>query len=281
MTVPGEPLITVLHDDTRPDLRDPSRPRPIRTYTWQPDKAAATVLVSHGTGGSGSEMAWLVQPLIEAGFRVVALDHHGNNFVDGYEPEGFIHVWERPLDVSFVVDTIAYNGPVGIAGFSLGGYTGAAVAGARLNTGILQALWAGEIPLPDIPEFPDVLEKLRAKYTDEQWQRLAGRAGDDFTDSRIRAVFMVAPGVGRFVTPDSLKAVEAPVDIRWGGADTINPYDADTAPYLDLIPTATGECVGPDVRHDDFFEPSPAAIQVGTEAAAFFKSELRQYRSRA
>ncbi|WP_405940750.1 hypothetical protein [Streptomyces sp. NBC_00207] len=33
-------------------------------------------------------MEWLVRPLHEAGFRVVALDHHGNNFVDGYEPQG-------------------------------------------------------------------------------------------------------------------------------------------------------------------------------------------------
>ncbi|MFG3104510.1 hypothetical protein ACGFZL_28895 [Streptomyces sp. NPDC048182] len=30
-------------------------------------------------------MEWLVRPLHEAGFRVVALDHHGNNHVDGYE----------------------------------------------------------------------------------------------------------------------------------------------------------------------------------------------------
>lgn len=274
MTASGEPLITVLYDDSRPDLRDRSRPRPIRTYTWQPDRAGATVLVSHGTGGSGSDMAWLVQPLVEAGFRVVALDHHGNNFVDGYEPEGFVHVWDRPLDVSFVVDAISYNGPVGIAGFSLGGYTAAAVVGARLETGILRALWTGDVPLPDIPEFPGALDKLRAKYTDEQWLRLASRAGDDFTDSRIQVAFMVAPGVGRFVTPDSLKAIEVPVDIRWGGADTINPYDVDTAPYLDLIPTATGQCVGPDVRHDDFFGPSPATVQVGMEAAAFFTKQL-------
>lgn len=265
------PQITVLHDHSRPDLRDPSRPRPVRIYTWEPANPGPLVLVSHGTGGSGSDMDWLVQPLVEAGLRVVAFDHHGNNFVDGYEPEGFIHIWERPLDIAFVLDALADDGPVGIAGFSLGAYTAAAAAGARLNTGILQGLWSGVIPLPDIPEFPNVLDALRAKYGDEEWQQVAARAGDDFRNPRVHAVFMVAPGVGRFVTPDSLAAIRVPVDIHWGGADTINPYDADTVPYLEHIPTATGHCVGADVRHDDFFGPSPAATQVGSDAAAFFK----------
>jgi hypothetical protein len=34
-------------------------------------------------------MAWLSKPLAAAGFLVVAFDHHGNNFVDGYLAEGF------------------------------------------------------------------------------------------------------------------------------------------------------------------------------------------------
>lgn len=97
---PAEPHISVLYDDTRRDLRDPSAPRPVRLYVWEPVRrvtdAGPLVVVSHGTGGSGSAMNWLVRPLVEAGLRVVALDHHGNNFVDGYEPEGFVLGWERP-----------------------------------------------------------------------------------------------------------------------------------------------------------------------------------------
>ena len=41
-------------------------------------------------------------------------------------------------------------------------------------------------------------------------------------------------------TRESLATVQVPVGIRWGGADTINPYDADTRPYLEHIPTASG-----------------------------------------
>lgn len=281
-----EPLIRVLYDESRPHLGDPSRPRPVRLYVWEPspagDAPAPLVVVSHGTGGSGSEMEWLVRPLHAAGFRVVALDHHGNNFVDGYEPEGFLHVWERPRDISFALDVLAREqplGPVGVAGFSIGGYTAAALAGARVDPGILRAVFTGAVPLPEIPEFPGVLEALRAKYPqDDAALRILEGAGGDLSDPRVRAVFQVAPGVGALVTRESLEAVRVPVAIRWAGADTITPYEADTRPYLEYIPTASGRSIGPAVRHDDFFAPEPAdptaRVRAGEEAAAFFLEQL-------
>ena len=276
MTISGQtqPLIRVLHDESRQDLREPSRPQAA---------PAPLVVVSHGTGGSGSAMEWLVQPLRQAGFRVIALDHHGNNYVDGYEPEGFLHVWERPRDVSLALDALAGEqmlGPVGVAGFSLGGYTAAALAGARLDPQILFAVLTGAVPLPEIPEFPGVLEALRKKHPLDELSRLAlDAAAADLSDPRVRAVFQVAPGVGALVTPESLAAIRVPVGIRWGGADSVNPYDVDTKPYLEHIPTATGSSAGPDVRHDDFFAPEPAdpsaRVRVGRDAAAFFQQHLR------
>ncbi|MGW1892482.1 alpha/beta hydrolase family protein [Streptomyces sp. NPDC002004] len=288
MTISGrkQPLIRVLYDESRSDLRDPTRPRPVRLYLWEPHHPLALpaplAVVSHGTGGSGSSMEWLVGPLREAGFRVVALDHHGNNFVDGYEPEGFLHVWERPRDVSFALDALAREqplGPVGVAGFSLGGYTAVALAGARVDPQILWAVMTGAVPLPEIPEFPGALEALRKKYPlDDSSRRALDTAGADLSDPRVRAVFQVAPGVGALVTPESLATIQVPVGIRWGGADTVNPYEVDTRPYLEHIPTANGCSVGPDVRHEDFFTPEPAnsavRVQVGREAAAFFQQHL-------
>ncbi|MET9012702.1 alpha/beta fold hydrolase [Streptomyces olivaceoviridis] len=287
MTISGQqPLIRVLYDESRSDLRDPARPRPVRIYVWEPHQPLALlaplVVVSHGTGGSGSRMEWLAGPLHEAGFRVVALDHHGNNFVDGYEPEGFLHVWERPRDVSFVLDVLAREqplGPVGVAGFSLGGYTAAALAGARVDPRLVWAVMTGAVPLPEIPEFPGALEALRKKYPlDESLRPALDSAGADFSDPRVRAVFQVAPGVGGLVTRESLETVQVPVGIRWGGADTVNPYEVDTRPYLEHIPTASGRSAGPDVRHEDFFLPEPAhsavRARVGREAAAFFEQHL-------
>ncbi|MFB7031970.1 MULTISPECIES: alpha/beta hydrolase family protein [unclassified Streptomyces] len=206
MTISGqEPsLIRVLHDESRRDLRDPARPRPVRLYLWEPNHRPAgpapLVVVSHGTGGSGSDMEWLVRPLHDAGFRVVALDHHGNNFVDGYEAEGFLHVWERPQDVSFALDALAREqplGPVGVAGFSLGGYT-AALAGARLDPRILWAVLSGAAPLSETPEYPGLLEALRKKYPlDESSRRALQAAAADLSDPRVRAVFQWPPASAR------------------------------------------------------------------------------------
>ncbi|MDX2708519.1 alpha/beta hydrolase [Streptomyces sp. PA03-6a] len=288
MTISGpeQPQIRVLYDESRQDWREPGRPRPVRLYLWEPEQPpsvpAPLVVVSHGTGGSGGAMEWLVDPLREAGFRVLALDHHGNNFVDGYEPEGFLHVWERPRDVSFALDALTREqplGPVGAAGFSVGAHTAVALAGARLDPDVLRAVLSGAVPVPDIPEFPGVLEAHRKKYPDDPSARGAiDGAGADLSDARVRAVFQVAPGVGGFVTPRSLAAVRVPVGIRWGGADTVNPYDVDTRPYAEHVPTASVRCAGPDVRHDDFFAPEPAdpdvRVRVGREAADFFVRHL-------
>lgn len=88
----------------------------------------------------------------------------------------------------------------------------------------------------------------------------------------------MAPGFGSLVTPESLGTVRVPVGIRWGGADTIAPYEEDTRPYLEHIPTASGRSAGPEVRHDDFFAPGPAdpavRVRIGREAAAFFQRHL-------
>ena len=69
----------------------------------------------------------MTEALAGAGFLAVAVDHHGNNFIDGYSPEGFVRWWERARDFSFVLDELCARediGAVGAAGFSLGGYTG-------------------------------------------------------------------------------------------------------------------------------------------------------------
>ncbi|MDX3225273.1 alpha/beta hydrolase family protein [Streptomyces sp. ME19-01-6] len=283
-----QPYIRVLYDTSRRDLREPDRPRPVRLYLWEPRRPVAVpaplVVVSHGTGGSGGDMEWLVGPLTEAGFRVAAVDHHGNNFVDGYEAEGFCFIWERPRDISFALDALAGEQPlgsVGAAGFSLGGYTAAALAGARLDPQVLQAVVAGHVPLPTVPEFPGLQEELRkmvSEASQDELHAVMSVAGADMSDPRVRAVFQVAPSDGMSVTPESLRAVRVPVEIRWGGADTIMPFDAHAKPYLKHIPTAGGCSVGPDVRHEGFIGPDPAdptaRVRVGEEAVAFFLRHL-------
>jgi hypothetical protein len=49
-----------------------------------PKKGWPMVLLSHGTGGSAMQMAWLGTALARAGFIAVALDHPGNAHPGGH-----------------------------------------------------------------------------------------------------------------------------------------------------------------------------------------------------
>lgn len=278
------PKVRVLFDRSRPDYRDPRSPRPIRVYEWAARQTVTVptrvVLLSHGNGGSGKTMDWLARPLVGAGFRVAAVDHHGDNFVDGYLPEGFLFGWDRPRDLSIVLDDLAAVHPlgsVGVAGFSFGGFTALALAGGRIDTKAVAAVLTGHADPPDIPEFPGVLDALRSHMSPNALQSETESAGRDLTDSRVEAAFAVAPGWAHLLTPQSLRQVNVPVEVHWGGADGIVTLD-DMRPYLDLIPHAVSHCVGPEVRHEDFIPAlvSDPAVRdlVGGAAADFFSRNL-------
>lgn len=224
-------------------------------------------------------MGWLAKPLVDAGFSVLSLDHHGNNHVDGYHPEGFLFGWERPRDVTFVLDSIPVSSRVGVAGFSLGGYTAAALAGARLDRATIEALLSEEIPLPPIEEFPDVLQRLQVTTPPKTWPMALDRACSDLRDPRVAAAFVVAPGLGALMTRASLTDVSIPIEVRWGDADTTNPFDLDVRPLLDHVPDVHGREVGTGVRHEHFIEPltpdrADVRARVAADAVQFFTERL-------
>ncbi|MGW6707865.1 alpha/beta hydrolase family protein [Streptomyces sp. NPDC054956] len=280
-----EPQIRELFDESRRDHRDDGRPRPVRTYLWHPPVSAGTeppvVLVSHGSGGSAGQVAWLAEALAAAGFLAVSVDHHGNNFVDGYLPQGFAFPWERPGDLSFVLDVLAAERPlplVGAVGFSAGGYTSAALVGARLDAGVLGAVLGGQVPLPPIPEFPDLMEVLRESVDGERLARAVAEGELDHTDPRVGAAFLVCPGMGEMVTAESLKGITRPVAVRWGGADVITPPESNALRYLDAVPGAEGRSAGADVEHYHFLGDNPDGAEVrsrvAAEAVEFFRARL-------
>ena len=131
------------------------------------------ILLSHGTGGSARQLAWLGTALARAGFIAVAIDHPGNNGVTDPTVQGFTLWWLRARELSMALDTMLATrtfGPhidrarVGAAGFSLGGYTVIAIAGARVDMpGMLehcktdpQSAWC-QSP----PEFPISLRRRK------------------------------------------------------------------------------------------------------------------------
>lgn len=270
----------LLSDESRPSWADATAKRPIRATIWNPDVAAGhpapAVLLSHGTGGRATDLAWLAHALCEAGFVVASVDHHGNTSAEPeYLPEGFAFTWNRPRDLSMLLDHLLATGTVdanrvGAAGFSLGGYTVAALMGARLDPAILSAMTAGHIPLPPLPEFADLREALLARYSAAQLADFFLDAAGSRRDARIRSGFLMAPSIGQLIDPTSLGAVNVPVHIRWGEADDNAFPELNAHRYLAGIPHAIGCSVGADIGHYVFLNAAedPSGVRDRTRAAA-------------
>ncbi len=64
------------------------------------------IMLSHGTGGTSVNMAWLGTALAAQGYVAVAVNHPGNNAIDGYTVQGFTLVWLRARDISTVIDAL-------------------------------------------------------------------------------------------------------------------------------------------------------------------------------
>lgn len=192
------------------------------------------VLLSHGTGGAAPTLGWLARGLAARGYVVAALNHHGNTAAEKETRlEGFLAWWERPLDLKLALDRLLADprwaprldaGRVGAAGFSIGGTTVLATAGVRPDV----ARWrAGCAAAPKQPGC--TLPPEAGRWSDaDAWALLDDgprfgstleRASADLREPRVRAVFAIAPVLPGAVAPDSLAAVQVPVQIVSGEAD--------------------------------------------------------------
>jgi len=276
------PQIIESVDEARMAFDEPARPRPVRIYRWEPqippvDGLTRLVLLSHGTGASGRDLAWLAEPLARAGFLVAAVDHHGNNWVDGYAAPGFVFVWERPADLRHALNVLERGRRidwVGAAGFSAGGYAAAQLVGARLDPELIRLLAEGRVAEPVLPEFPGAFEWVRRTTTPDTIGDLLTRAGADQSDDRVRAAYLICPGDGGMSSAASLRAVTRPVEIRWADADVIAPPEQTALRLLELIAGARGRSLGRDVEHHHLFpdDADGAAVrrQAGADAVSFF-----------
>ena len=262
------------------------------------------IALSHGTGGSAMQMAWLGTYLASRGYIVVAVNHPGNNAVTGYTTQGFIEGWERAKDISTVISGMLADprfgeridpGRIGAAGFSYGGYTMMELAGATTDSNRILAWCDEQKDACDPPETPDLMEKFQAIKQQPDVQRALQRSGDSYRDPRIRAVFAIAPAVARAFTPQSLQKITIPVEIIAGAADPIAP-PAENAQFfaanikgakLTILPAGIGHYTFLDVGTEAGKKQLPKLFvdnagvdreavhkQVAEMAAEFFEKEL-------
>jgi predicted dienelactone hydrolase len=209
------------------------------------------VLLSHGTGGSALQMGWLARHLCMHGYVCAAVNHHGNNSLEPYLPQGFLLWWERAVDLSALLDALLSHedlagridaGRVGAAGFSLGGYTVIALAGGRASLDAFEAFCCGpdrDITCEGPREFPQALEMWPEILANDALARASfDRHQDSFKDARMRAVFALNPALAGAFSDTGLSHVDVPVHIVACQGDTVVPANSNAKSYAARIASA-------------------------------------------
>ena len=240
------------------------------------------VLLSHGSGGSALQMAWLGTALARAGFIAIAVDHPGNNLDAPTTPEGLALWWERARDLSDVLDGVLADqafGPkidpsrIAAAGYSLGGYTVMELAGAQTDISLFFARCKANpdttvCQIPHSRGMGSVDDVLRAA---RQTSGLSlARSGDSFRDPRVKAVFAIAPALGFTQTQESLRAMRLPVELVVGAEDRTAPAE-DNASWLRENVRGARETILPGVSHYTFLD---SCLASAGPAAASYCEEL-------
>jgi predicted dienelactone hydrolase len=264
-------------DETRKSWVHANESRPLDTMVWYPAKegtaeknhsiaifstgryavdapireikAYPLIILSHGTGGSAASMAWFARTLAQNGYVVAAVNHHGNS---GAEPEytlsGFVLWWERAKDISKVIDLmlddeylrrIVDEERIGVAGFSLGGYSALAVAGAMLHVEDWRKLRSSP-GYESISRLPP-----EAKFTLDDVDRMIEddavaiesikHADDDYRDARVKAAFLMAPVLVPLMEKESLRNISVPIGIVAGDRDDQSVLEENGIPLSESV----------------------------------------------
>ena len=271
--------------------------RPLRTTIWYPAVAGAResdcrvgvfragwtareadmidnpeqlplVVMSHGTGGAAAQLSWLAEHLASNGFLVAAVNHHGNTAAEeAYVPLGFILWWERARDVSVVIDKLLADSrfghridvsKIGVAGFSLGGYTALTTAGARTDRDQWQRYCAdspGDLACSLPPEATfSMADMERLVEENENAKASVERSHESYLDERVRAAYAIAPVLASALDAQSLRDISIPVRIVVGDKDDQANPEVNAIPIQEAIPEAELQLL-PGVAHYTFLAP--------------------------
>ncbi|WP_158798881.1 prolyl oligopeptidase family serine peptidase [Pedobacter sp. L105] len=250
-TIRNRKLVTEIwyptNDDRKPSPKEdyPFLTEPTVRNGVYPVSKHPLILLSHGTGGGRMTLEWMADLLVKQGFIVAAVDHWGNTYDHKIAIE-FLTPWQRPQDISFVLtqilkdkslDQIIDKQRIGAAGFSIGGYTVLALAGARLDLNALTAFTKTTEGIKEtaIPEFPGLLKTL-----DEAAVRESFINSPVLKDGRIKAFFAICPAIGQgFIHENQFESVKDPVYLVGAQSDSIAPVKTNVKHYHQLLSKST------------------------------------------
>lgn len=214
---PGSTRIGVYELAARPDV-------PARRGT------APLIIISHGQGGSPLGHHDMATFLASRGHVVASLEHPKDNVRDSSGVGTPDVLLGRPAQVSALIDALAADRHwasridferIGVAGFSMGGYTALVLAGARPDFTHLLGFCREGVE----PAMCDLLARhgalLDANNPAEAYvaalQIAAGSRGR-LSDPRIKAAFVMAP-MALVFNESSLRELNRPVYLHYAAAD--------------------------------------------------------------
>lgn len=255
----------------------------------RPDQKHPLILLSHGHKGDRRDRTWLVKYLVEHGFIVASVEHHGDSW-NSFSPAISLRFWERAKDVSFALTQVLKNSPikdqidperVGFVGYSLGGMTGLALAGAQAQN------------VREVVE----MQQTRYKQIDPHFasQTDFSEGHKNYADSRIKAMVLLSPA--SFVYPEqSLKKVKLPIALVTSEGDEVLPFKehalriikhltlqkvkmlkktASHYVFLNPVSPEGGQIIGKEVWTDEINADRVEIHQeVGSFTVDFFKEQL-------
>jgi len=256
------------------NLFDQTRSRPIITEVWYPvdrDIPAQTssgfwlrcdeardaplsnkkskyplIILSHGSGGDRYTISWLAEILAANGYIAAAMDHYGNTW-NNKIPESYAQPWERPKDISFVLNHLLGSSQfndridqekIGFAGYSLGGATGLWVAGAQADVADVDHIRNRCIKeIGDVVPL-NVIEKIDFK-----------QAEGSFLDNRISAMVLMAPALGWLFNKNSLESIQIPVFIFAAENDQVVPVEGNAKIFAKKMARASLKIFTGEANH--------------------------------
>lgn len=207
------------------------------------------VVLSHGYGGSWRNLNWLASALVERGYVVAAPDHPGTTTFNKHADQA-ARLWERPRDLSRVIDALSSDieitvDPQRIAaiGHSLGGWTVAALAGARFDT----AGFERDCRTKTSPRACALATELG--LANPQLQH-------NMADPRIKAFVSLDLGLARGFSPQSLADIEIPALVIAAGTEIADlPAQLESGYLAEHLPKASSTYVTiPDAMHFSFMQ---------------------------
>ena len=230
------------------------------------DGAFPLVVLSHGMYGNAMNQTWLANALAQRGYIVAAISHPGTS-TWSRDPADTQQLWERPKDISRVIDHALSNADlqahidpdrIFMGGHSLGGFTAVALAGGRYDAAGLEAFCAAQAERELVC---GIFDDWNIAKTDADRVQMEA----DLSDPRIKAFGVFDLGGTQSFSSESLGAIRTPMMV-YGAPNDVSGLnlDIESRALMAALPAGTATYLEPaGLSHFDFLSQcKPAAMAI-------------------